>query len=1195
MLPHMISPAYLLQHGIVLASRIWMVVTLALLSVTIRADDCTLGPWFLSRELPGVEWAGSVEAARKSADWQEFGRWEFSERRDFNNRKSVVYAIAELQADTGYCQGIYVTGIGEMRLNGQSVSPVRKDFYPLELKRGRNMIELEFPPLRAKSKNRRISLSKVDLEYMDPEPQKVLEDARLAIEYLGNKYTGYAASEYLEELRHLEEKQATVEEINRLRKRALVLDNPEVRFDRILFRSSKSSKFPSNWQGNSTYLRRGGEEFYPEFNDAFQVLSLDDGSVQTIYQSLDPREGIMDICLDWSGEKFLYSGIDTGSNTFHVYEMEVDGSGKRQITPDLEEIDHYNGIYLPNGKILFCSTASLNSVPCVGGRDYVGTLYEISPDGTGMRQVAFDQENDWYPWVKENGRVQYSRWEYTDNSHYFTRILLEMNPDGTANRSIYGSNSYWPNTLFYAKQTPGNTSRFSAIVSGHHGSARAGELYVFDQDKGDLEADGAIQRIPGRGKPVKPVIIDDYTAGRWPRFLHPFPLSENFFLVSGQLKPNDKWRLYLVDTFDNMIELGSGKSHMFEPVPLMPRKLPPVIPDRRIESAENGILFIQDIYEGPGLEGIPRGTVAAIRIFTYGYAYRLNGSHDTLAIEGGWDTKRILGTVPVEEDGSVMVKVPHHLPLSIQPLDEDGNALQVMRSWTAAQKGEVVSCVGCHEPSRAAPVARTTMASRKAPKELVPWSKAGQPYGYGFQREIQPILDRYCAGCHDGSDPQLPNLADRSEKRFSAKAIFSHSYMALHPYVRRPGPESDLHVLTPMDYHVSTSPLFQMLEKGHHGVKLDEASRRELATWVDLNVPYHATWTEVNGGEFTTAIAARTVEFKERFGGISDDIEWMPPLPETRPEFLPPESIESPQAITLQGWPFDVESKPVKHTLSFNGQTLEFVEIPAGRYVMGSVTGAPDEYPQTVVEIRKPFLMSTTEITNEQFRQFKPDHDSRVIDQQWKDHIFPGYPANEPQMPVIRVTWNEAMAFAGWLSETTGLNITLPTEAQWEWAARAGSDQPFFFGDSGFEDHANLADSRIGLLAVRGVNPQPVPGKSRTPLNDYVPRDDSFDDGILVPTGTAQYQPNPFGLFDMHGNVAEWTRSSCRPYPYDGNDGRNDLSTTERKVVRGGSWRDRPNTATSSYRLMYAPYQKVYNVGFRLIIEMETEQELAAF
>jgi formylglycine-generating enzyme required for sulfatase activity len=1028
---------------------------------------------------------------------------------------------------------------------------------------------------------------KADPIYTNPPASKIVEDARLAIEFLSKKYASYSGEEYLSELERLSDKNASVEELDTFRYKALVLNNPEVKFDQILFRSSHSQKFPANWQGNSIYLRAKGEEYHPDFDDELRVFDLKTQSAKTLYKAASIKEGLMDICLSFDGKTFLYSGIDPESNTFQVYEMNIDGTGKRQVTPTLPEIDNYNGIYLPNGKILFCSTVSMNSVPCVNGNDYVGTLYEINQDGTGMHQVCFDQENDWYPWVKENGRVMYHRWEYTDNSHYFTRILLEMNPDGTSNRSIYGSNSYWPNTLFFAKQTPGNTSKFSAIVSGHHGTARAGELFVFDQSQGDFEADGALQRIPGRGKKVEPVIVDNYMTGRYPRFLHPYPLSENFFLVSGQLTGGEPWSLYLVDTFDNMIKLGSSDAYMFEPVPMMERKLPPSIPDRRDFEAEGGMLYIQDIYEGPGLKGVPRGTVTALRLFTYGYAYRLNGSHAAVAIEGGWDTKRVLGTVPVEADGSVMAKIPHSMPISIQPIDKDGNALQVMRSWTVAQPGEIVSCVGCHESPNTAPLPRAALASRKGPQDLTPWSKVGRIYGFNFNSEIQPILDTYCVGCHDGGKKDRPNYKNTTGGDFSV------SYRGLHPYVRRPGPESNLHMLNPMEYHTSTSPLFQMLEKGHHGVKVDDESMRQLATWADLNVPFHGTWTSIRKGPQTKEMAALTIKYKKLYAGIDDDIEWLPPQATERPEFIKPAKVEKPTPVKLAGWP--LTQKPVfeERILIVDGQKLKFVKIPAGQFVMGSVDGAPDEYPQAVVEVKEPFLMLASEITNEQLRLFNPKHDSQFIDQQYKDHIYAGYPADNPELPAIRMSWNEAMGFTQWLSDKTGLKANLPTEAQWEWASRAGSDLPFSFGKD-FDNHANLADKNIAFLAVRGVDPQPVAPKDRNYRNDFVPRDSSIDDGLMIPTGTAQYKPNAWGLFDMHGNVAEWTRTNYEAYPYSETDGRNDLSTEAKKVVRGGSWRDKPNYATASYRLMYMPSQKVFNVGFRVVLEFDSEAELDA-
>ena len=399
-------------------------------------------------------------------------------------------------------------------------------------------------------------LTYIDIEYVYTTPKDKIEFARRAVKYLSKMHRKYPGREYLKELDALEAKGASDEEVEQFRYKALVVNNPELDFDEILFRQSGSKDMPSNWRGNSHYLRNRGQEYHPDFDDAFKIMNFRTGESRTIYQPESKKEGLMDIMLDYDAKKFLYSGVDVDSNTFEVYEMNIDGSGKRRLSTKLPQVDNYNAVYLPNGRILFCSTLTMNSVPCVSGKDYVGTLFEMNADGSEIRQVTFDQENDWYPWVKENGRVMYHRWEYTDNSHYFTRIMMEMNPDGSNNRSIYGSNSYWPNTMFYAKQIPGAVSQFCGVVSGHHGVARAGELWLFDQAKGDFEGEGVLRKIPGYGHEYDPLIVDQYMVGKMPQFLHPYPVSKNFFLVSAILKKGDRWSLYLVDTFDNMIKLA---------------------------------------------------------------------------------------------------------------------------------------------------------------------------------------------------------------------------------------------------------------------------------------------------------------------------------------------------------------------------------------------------------------------------------------------------------------------------------------------------------------------------------------------------------------------------------------------------------------------------------------------------------------
>jgi formylglycine-generating enzyme required for sulfatase activity len=405
-----------------------------------------------------------------------------------------------------------------------------------------------------------------------------------------------------------------------------------------------------------------------------------------------------------------------------------------------------------------------------------------------------------------------------------------------------------------------------------------------------------------------------------------------------------------------------------------------------------------------------------------------------------------------------------------------------------------------------------------------------------------------------------------------------------------------------------------MLQKGHYNVKLDEEAWDRLYTWIDLNVPDHGTWTEHRAipRNNVADYRQRRLEMRTKYANNPEDPEAIPPFDNTPVAFVPPapEPARVAANVSAAGWPFDGEAArklqlgaagelsklrpaaeagatPSSRVVDLgNGVKMEFVLVPAGEYVMGSTSGARDEQPVTKVKIASPFWMSVTEVSNEQYRCYDPKHDSRFIDQQHKDHTTPGYPANLPKQPVIRVPWTAANQFCNWLSVKTGASVQLPTEAQWEWACRAGTATPFWYGDldTDFGKVANLADQSIKLLAVNGVNPQPV-ANPHPIFQDFTPKDARFNDRNKIQGDVGTYEPNAWGLRDMHGNVCEWTRSTYRPYPYVDNDGRNDLTPDGLKVARGGSWYDRPFRATASWRLAYFSYQPVWDVGFRVILE----------
>ena len=316
----------------------------------------------------------------------------------------------------------------------------------------------------------------------------------------------------------------------------------------------------------------------------------------------------------------------------------------------------------------------------------------------------------------------------------------------------------------------------------------------------------------------------------------------------------------------------------------------------------------------------------------------------------------------------------------------------------------------------------------------------------------------------------------------------------------------------------------------------------------------------------------------------------MPPAEGTAvlAEMPPPEEPPA-QIVPPAGWPFDAAEAqrrqagagtPTRLTIELGaGINMELVRIPAGEFILGDPSGYPDERPVGVVNIARPFWIGACEVTNEQFRQFCPEHDSGSEPMLWlKWHPGHFVALNQPRQPVCRVSWEEANAFCRWLSQKTGRTFTLPDESQWEWACRAGTDSPWSFGElaSDCASFANFADDSLLELGRLAAMEKVKPFFAVEPVNDK--------QTVSAPVGS--YQPNPWGLYDMHGNVAEWTSSAYLA-----------VSVSSR---RSGP-RCAGNTPSGSRRLLaaacragrsgwrtgYWPWQSVFNVGFRVVCEAE--------
>ncbi|MBT8044631.1 MAG: SUMF1/EgtB/PvdO family nonheme iron enzyme, partial [Verrucomicrobiae bacterium] len=746
---------------------------------------------------------------------------------------------------------------------------------------------------------------------------------------------------------------------------------------------------------------------------------------------------------------------------------------------------------------------------------------------------------------------------------------------------------------------------------------------------------GVVQEIPGYGKKVKAIVRDRLADGIWPQITQPFPLAQSdshkgagkYFLVSMKPTPGALWGIYLVDIFDNrtllMEEEGYG---FFEPIALKKTPPPPVLANRVDESKSTASVYIQDIYHGPGLKGVPRGEVKALRVCSYEFSpsspkkgQGSGGLLGTIGMDGPWDIKKVLGTAPVHPDGSAHFTIPANTPIFLLPLDAEGQALQIMRSWFIGQPGERVSCVGCHESAHESPLPKLTSASTAAPHPLSQWLEDVTNFSYAS--EIQPILDQKCVSCHDGQPANgrystqrddyennpIPYLGAKPLKDWkvryagSAKPTyggrFSESYYQLFRLARGPGIESDMGLLTAKEFSADSTELVQMLKKGHHGVKLDRSDWQKIYRWIDFNTPYHGNRLDVVRGlpveegvkmgmQRSNELAAKHSTYRQPFGATN-------PKPPGKVDPLPIPDQKAEVVKRKRGMrKFTAQvSQQKRQDMQLdlgNGQSVNLVYVPSGNFTMGSADGFLDETPMHQQTIREGFWMAEGEITNAQMRQFSPSHHSRSEDRQGYQFGQPCYDVDKDELPAVRLNWDQAMAFCLWLSEKSGKKVTLPTEAQWEWACRTGKPTPFWFGDHGsdFGMYSNLAD-----ISLQNYVEDSAKGKYRyfelvkidnpNRYEAYVPAVNSINDGGFLAQAPKQYEPNPWGLYDMHGNVAEWTRSTYTDYSNKKKDDpRNHLRT-----VRGGSWRDRPHRATASHRLAYPRYQKIYNVGFRIIVE----------
>ncbi|HPD46221.1 MAG TPA: hypothetical protein P5279_04205 [Anaerohalosphaeraceae bacterium] len=591
------------------------------------------------------------------------------------------------------------------------------------------------------------------------------------------------------------------------------------------------------------------------------------GRVTTLLESADGVIRDPDVYYDGRHILFAWKKSDWDDD-FHLYEMSTADRAIRQITSGAGFAD-YEGAYLPNGDLIFNSTRCVQTVDCWWTE--VSNLYTCDRQGRYLRRLTFDQVHTNYPTVTADGRVLYTRWDYNDRGQLFPQPLFVMNADGTAQAAYYGGNSWFPTTILHAREMPGG--KIIAIATGHH-TYQAGKLIRIDAAKGREENAGVEMLAPVR--PSEAVRVD-YYGQDGELFQYPYPLTDDVFLVAYSPLGGAPWDalfgIYLMDV-DGRRELLAfdGAISCNQPVPLAPRPVPHVQPSLVDYRRSTGTYYVQDVYAGPGLQGVPRGTVKRLRVVAIEYRaagigenYNVGPGGDALVStpisidNGSWDVKVVLGDAKVYADGSACFEVPARTPVYFQVLDAKNRVVQSMRSWSTLQPGETASCVGCHESRNETPrvTAQKTLAMRAGPQPLEPFY--GPPRGFSYLTEIQPIWNRHCTSCHNGRPgDNVDARAARLDLRATpvlhevAKRRWVRSYLTLTQHgkpnriVNWLNVQSVPTMLPPYEAGSARSELLTILEKGHYDVKLSAEELDKIACWIDLLVPFCGDYREAH-------------------------------------------------------------------------------------------------------------------------------------------------------------------------------------------------------------------------------------------------------------------------------------------------------------------------------------------------------------
>ncbi|MDR1593041.1 MAG: hypothetical protein LBS43_00990 [Prevotellaceae bacterium] len=586
------------------------------------------------------------------------------------------------------------------------------------------------------------------------------------------------------------------------------------------------------------YVSGGRSRLFPNIGGKLCIYDLNSQTTSVILS--DSTGSIRDPQVHYEGEKILFSYCPSGKEHYHLYEINIDGSGLQQLTDG--DCDDIEPTYTSEGKIIFVSSRANRWVQC--WNTPVAILYGCDADGKNIHALSANVEQDNTPWPLPDGRILYTRWEYVDRSQVDYHHLWTINPDGTRQSVFYGN--MHPGTVFIdAKPIAGSRKIVASFSPGHGITEHAGYIGLIDPRLGPDDKNAAT------------------TISKHADCRDPWAFSEEAFLaVKGA-------QMILVDGKGQeqiLLELSDEwKNHQLtihEPRPIIKRTPEDKIATTVKSVEPNGRLMLMNVYAGRNMEGVKPGEIKKLLILeSLPKPINFTGGMEPLTYGGSFTLERIFGTVPVEEDGSAYFELPAIRSFFFVALDENDRAVKRMQSFVSVMPGELTACIGCHEQRTESPdnlIARNPLAVRRSPSPITVIAdfrgidgagnrlekSTGVPDVIDFPRDVQPVFDAHCVKCHNPEKRSGDVLltGDRAP-------LYSISYYT----VTAKNLVADGRNLAKSNYPPRAlgsggSRLLDFCDGSHHDAKLSEREQTIVRLWCETGATYPGTYTALGSG-----------------------------------------------------------------------------------------------------------------------------------------------------------------------------------------------------------------------------------------------------------------------------------------------------------------------------------------------------------